>query len=127
MTTKRLRYRTDEDIKRLIAARIRERRTLQAMTLDDVAEKIGISLSQVQRYETGENPVDTITLVRISLALGCTVTSLMADFLDEQQAPALPPDVIAIALAAQAIKNGGLRGAVKQLADGLAKWEQANG
>jgi transcriptional regulator with XRE-family HTH domain len=124
---KRLRHRTADEVKRLIGARIRERRTLQSMTLEDLSEMIGLSMGQVARYETGETPVDTVTLVRLALALNCSVVSLMADFMEEQPAPALPPDVIAIAHAANAIKNGGLRGAVKQLADGLAKWEQANG
>lgn len=59
----------DEQIGKLI----RERRTELRLNLQELAEKIGIAVQQLQKYETGENRVSASRLADLAHALGVPV------------------------------------------------------
>lgn len=52
-----------------IGARIKERRLLLGLTLEDLAKTLGLTYQQVQKYEKGTNRVAVSRLYDISLAL----------------------------------------------------------
>ena len=73
-----------------VGARIRLRRTLMGMTQEQLAEALGISYQQVQKYETGANRVSAGRLFEIAQQLGADI-SYFFDGLDSQAAArALP-------------------------------------
>ncbi|MBP1844304.1 transcriptional regulator with XRE-family HTH domain [Rhizobium petrolearium] len=59
----------ERTIDQLIGQQIRLRRTHLGMTQGALAERLGMSFQQVQKYETGANRVTSSTLYEISLIL----------------------------------------------------------
>ncbi len=60
-----------------LGANVRRERTNKGLTQEQLAEKIDISLRNVQRIEAGEiNPLTT-TLIRLRHALGCSADKIM--------------------------------------------------
>lgn len=60
-----------------LGANVRRERTNKGLTQEQLAEKIDISLRNVQRIEAGEiNPLAT-TLIRLRRALGCSAEKLL--------------------------------------------------
>ncbi len=64
-------------IDRLIGSHIRARRIAASMSQERLAEAIGLTFQQVQKYERGANRVSASTLFRISQALNVHVGALM--------------------------------------------------
>jgi transcriptional regulator with XRE-family HTH domain len=62
-----------------IGARMRTRRRQLGLSQSELAEKLGVSFQQVQKYERGANRVAASTLVTASLALGTTVAWLVGE------------------------------------------------
>lgn len=62
----------------LVGGRVKDRRRAAKLTQSAVAEKLGKSLAQVCRYESGDTSIDTPTLARLAEILGCKAS----DFLD---------------------------------------------
>ena len=62
-----------------VGARIRLRRTLMGMTQEQLAEALGISYQQVQKYETGANRVSAGRLSRIAQGTARGAQQLGAD------------------------------------------------
>jgi len=60
-----------------LGARIRIRRKELGVSQSELAERIGISFQQVQKYERGTNRVSASTLLAIARALECPPTSLL--------------------------------------------------
>lgn len=61
------------EIDRLIGVEIRVRRIAIGMSQEAIAEAIGVSFQQVQKYEKGANRVSAAALVRIAKALRCQI------------------------------------------------------
>jgi transcriptional regulator with XRE-family HTH domain len=57
------------EIEEHIARRLRVRRRLSGLTLQEVAERAGITFQQVQKYETGVNRVSAARLFLLARAL----------------------------------------------------------
>ena len=53
-----------------LGRRLRIRRRLMGMTLQDVGDRAGVRMQQVQKYEAGANRVSAVMLWRLSGALG---------------------------------------------------------
>src|SRR6056297_1605539 len=66
-------------IDKSIGARIRMYRKALGLSQTDLAQKIGITFQQVQKYESGANRVAASRLWDISDALGISVLSLFQD------------------------------------------------
>jgi transcriptional regulator with XRE-family HTH domain len=57
-------------IDKLIGKRIRKERRRQGLTLDEIAQKIGTTIAQLQHYETGKAALSVARLAAIAKALG---------------------------------------------------------
>ena len=64
------------DINQLIATRLRELRDAQGLTLAALAERSGVSRSNISSIERGESSATATVLDRLSAALGVTLASL---------------------------------------------------
>jgi len=62
-----------------IGARMRTRRRQLGLSQSELADKLGVSFQQVQKYERGANRVAASTLVAASHALGATVAWLVGE------------------------------------------------
>lgn len=67
---------------------IRQQRKSRSVTLEELAEKTGISTSHLSRIETGERGLDLENAVKIARALGCEVTDFTSEFSEEDIAAA---------------------------------------
>lgn len=68
-----------QDVDRLVGARIRARRIMLGMTLQQLAEAIGVTYQQANKYERGTNRVAAGRLAAIAAALGAPVSSFFED------------------------------------------------
>ncbi len=69
-----------DPIDRLIAAKVASARKARGVSQQALADKIGVSFQQVQKYESGENRIATSRLIRVARALNCKIT----DFIPEE-------------------------------------------
>ncbi len=75
------------DINRLIADRLRELRDAQGLTLAALAERSGVSKSNISLIERGESSATATVLDKLSAALGVTVASLFEKPAGETPSP----------------------------------------
>jgi transcriptional regulator with XRE-family HTH domain len=54
-----------------VGARVRQRRTLFGMTQTDLADALGLSFQQIQKYEKGTNRVGASRLYDLSRVMTC--------------------------------------------------------
>lgn len=59
-----------------VGARVRLARKMRGQSQQALAQAIGVSFQQVQKYESGANRVSASMLVRIAAALGVSVAEL---------------------------------------------------
>ncbi len=83
------RKRTTE-LDRIIGARIRLRRIECGMTQAQLAESIGVTFQQVQKYESGMNRVGGSRLAGVAGALGVPVSYFFDHAAEETEAAAAP-------------------------------------
>ena len=67
-----------------VGARIRIRRNVLGLTQSQLAEGVGVSFQQVQKYENAGNRVSASMLVKIASALETTVAAIVGE---DGQAP----------------------------------------
>lgn len=60
-----------------IGAKVRFMRTTRGMSQEKLAESLGVTFQQVQKYEKGTNRISVSTLVKIGAALGVPWTELV--------------------------------------------------
>lgn len=68
---------------KLLGARIRKYREQADLSQSRLGEKLGVSYQQIQKYERGVSRLSVDTLLRLSKALGLSVSALLpgtADF-----------------------------------------------
>jgi transcriptional regulator with XRE-family HTH domain len=68
-----------DPVDRAIGARLRARRKSMKLSQTELANRIGVSFQQVQKYERGANRVAGSTLVAIAAALEVTVGWLVGE------------------------------------------------
>jgi transcriptional regulator with XRE-family HTH domain len=73
-----------------LGVRVRARRKLLGMSQSALAEQIGITFQQVQKYERGANRISFSALVGISRALRCTISELI-EGIEGEPASETPP------------------------------------
>ncbi|MDB5449335.1 MAG: family transcriptional regulator [Phenylobacterium sp.] len=66
-----------DEIDTAVGARLRIRRQALGLSQTALAEKLGISFQQVQKYERGSNRISASTLVRAAQALDCHASELL--------------------------------------------------
>ena len=62
----------DEVVTRLVGQKIRLRRVMQGYNRKDLAQKLGVSYQQIQKYEAGDNRIGASSLWQIARELGVT-------------------------------------------------------
>jgi transcriptional regulator with XRE-family HTH domain len=75
-----------------VGARIRMRRRHVGVSQQALADELGVSFQQVQKYERGANRVSASVLVKIARRLDCTVAALVGEesrAVDDALAPTL--------------------------------------
>src|SRR5271155_5330740 len=72
-----------------LGLRIRQRRKALSVSQTALADAIGLTFQQIQKYERGFNRVSFSRLVAIAHALDCRVVDLIADLDDEGAAEPL--------------------------------------
>ncbi|WP_068876129.1 MULTISPECIES: helix-turn-helix domain-containing protein [unclassified Phenylobacterium] len=70
---------TNDDITRQIGRRLAERRRDLNLSLADVAERCGVSLQQIHKYERGQSTISAPMLYRLSRCLGVPVGYFFQD------------------------------------------------
>ncbi len=78
-----------------VGAKVRARRILLGMSQRQLADGIGLTFQQVQKYENGTNRIDAARLAALSQALNVPPQWFLADLqsTDEVQAPDLPGEL----------------------------------
>jgi transcriptional regulator with XRE-family HTH domain len=76
-----------DGVDRAIGARVRARRRSLNMSQSDLADRLGVSFQQVQKYERGANRISGSTLVAASRALQTTVSWLVGQDAHESAPP----------------------------------------
>ena len=66
-------------VDRKLGQRVRSRRLEIGMSQERLAELLGVTFQQVQKYEKGVNRVAASTLIRVARALDCKITDLVPD------------------------------------------------
>ena len=120
-------------IDRLVGGRMRLRRTLIGLSREKLADALGVTIFDVQRYEEGRTRIGASRLHRIARLLDCPVTYFFE--LDRQPAALLPsqggppgPSVFAdpefreLALAFRRIRSPAARRALIDVAHAAARF-----
>lgn len=71
--------RSPNDIDRAVGIKLRKLRAESGMTLQQLADKIGVSHQQLQKYETGTNRLSAGMLPAIANALGVEIMEFFSD------------------------------------------------
>lgn len=74
-----------------VGSRVRLRRTLLGMSQEKLAEALGLTFQQVQKYERGLNRIGSSNLYKISRVLGVSVEFFFEDMNDELAENLLAP------------------------------------
>ena len=85
-----------KDINKKIGNRIQTSRLLSGLTQEQLAEKVGISLSCLSRLETGKTMVSIKKLNQISIALDIGIESLLCDLFLYDNATVTDPILLEI-------------------------------
>lgn len=111
----------------LVGQRVRAIRLARGMSQTALAEKVGVTFQQIQKYEKGVNRIGSGRLKRVATVLGVGIASLFGD--EESERPAHDPltEILAQPLSARllqafaGIADVKLRLSLLKLAEGLAE------
>ena len=106
--------------KEIVSARIREKRKAQKLTQQELAEKVGVSLMTILRWEKGERTPNALIMPQIAEALNTTVEYLMGLQSEVGTIPVIPAvsKVDAVSSPTMAYWGGVLDNARKAVNDG---------
>lgn len=114
-----------------VGQRVRERRRLLGLGRADLARVLGLSVQQVQKYETGDSTVSASRLYELGIELGVPPSyffedmPVLADIADDRAQPlaAVPhaSEVRQMISTYRGISNPGLRHHLYELARAMAK------
>lgn len=111
-------------IDRRIGEQVRERRILMGLTQDQVAEALGISYQQIQKYETGSNRVSASRLFQIAQLLktdvGMFFPNRNTDAAIPEEDSASPRHIIELVRRFSKIENSQIRASILSLVRSLA-------
>ncbi|MCB9991778.1 MAG: helix-turn-helix domain-containing protein [Rhodospirillales bacterium] len=72
-----------------VGERLRARRTLEGLSQEKLAESVGITFQQVQKYERGTNRISASRLWQFSKILGVSIAYFFESYRDNKANPAL--------------------------------------
>ncbi|MBO6824981.1 MAG: helix-turn-helix transcriptional regulator [Sneathiella sp.] len=73
-----------EEIDVYVGNRLRKRRTLMGLSQTELAEKVGVTFQQLQKYEQGLNRIGSSRLFTIALALDTDITYFFEGIRDQE-------------------------------------------
>jgi transcriptional regulator with XRE-family HTH domain len=121
----------DRSVDRHVGERIRRRRAELGMTQHDLAQMLGISYQQVQKYETGANRVSAGRLFNMSRKLGCHI-GYFFDGLESANAGTVEMEhgaanrtTIELARNFSRLPSGNVKGAISTLVRALADGDES--
>ena len=122
------------EIDRLVGSRVRQRRMQRGMSQDELAEQLGVTVVQVQKYEKGVNRIGAGRLHKIAGLLGAPIGTFFEVHMGvggAEGGPAAPDpsvfadrETIALALAFHRITRPQLRRALIELARAVARLDE---
>lgn len=117
-----------DPIDRAVGERIRDRRKGLKVSQSALAEALGVSFQQVQKYERGSNRVSASTLVRTARRLDTTVADLVGEAAngrtdDDMFAKLAIPGATELLTAYAELEEASLRAAVLNLVRSVASAE----
>jgi transcriptional regulator with XRE-family HTH domain len=98
-----------------IGARVRALRVAARLSQPQLAQSLGITFQQLQKYETGANRIAASRLVRIAAALEVSPAILLGDGLAPNESGFDDPEVLALVRAFRRVDNHRLRERVLEL------------
>ncbi len=99
-----------EAVEAEIGKRIRVRRAALGISQAELADRIGMSFQQVQKYERGANRIASSILVRVADALGCAPGDLLTAAKGKGRAPsAMDREIDAFASRIKMLKSAAVR------------------
>lgn len=110
-----------------VGKRIKEIRTVRGLTQSNVADHLGISFQQLQKYETGANRVSASRMFELSKLLNIT-PSFFFEGLEGQDYDTMPPmdmETARIASALSRIKNKKLKNRINTLISEIVRSSSA--
>ena len=125
--------RSADQVDRFVGARIAWRRAALGMSQTALAQQLGVTFQQVQKYESGANRVSASRLHRIATVLGASVADFFpprpdadndgaeADWLGGLRFMTATSDGRAVATGFPLIEDRDLRQAVARIVEALAK------
>lgn len=119
--------RHSQDMDRLVGLRVAQLRQTHGLSQTALAERLGVSFQQVQKYEKGTNRMSASRLFQLSEVFGCTVSDLFpaqSDLVSPLKHPSptlMTKDGLALITAFAEITDLNLRRAISQIAVALAK------
>lgn len=81
--------RAAEPLDAVVGARIAARRAALGLTQTGLAELVGVSCQQVQKYESGQNRISASRLHHMAVALGLPIGALFPDHSGEEDSAEL--------------------------------------
>jgi transcriptional regulator with XRE-family HTH domain len=120
-----------------VGARIRMRRLLIGINQETLAQKLGLTFQQVQKYEGGANRVSASRLARIAEVLGVSISYFFADLPAPGEDPSgqearrrdllLQPETLELVRHYYAIADQQVREQFLDMVKAVAKSSQPNG
>jgi len=112
-----------------VGDRIRERRTLLGLTQTDVADAMGLSFQQIQKYESGGNRISAGRLFQIACLLDVDIDYFFEDLVAEDGEtgtpiaydPSLMREALAFVRAYNAIEDEDVRKGIFELTKALSE------
>lgn len=115
---------TPHPVDKHVGAAVRRERTLRGMSQSKLAEAVGITFQQVQKYENGSNRIGASRMWQFAQALGVPVASFFEGLPEggraKKAAPEVDPGMLTLAKHYRALKSPVHRDAVCSLAKSLA-------
>lgn len=114
-----------------VGTNIRQLRARKNLSQEVLAEKIGVTFQQVQKYENGTNRVSASRLVQIAAVFGVSVDTLFTGATAEidpnaEPLPAMSRDAMALANDFEAISDPNVRLSIRGLVKSLRRQQAAN-
>ena len=82
--------RCDKEIDKVVGARIHELRLAMGMSRVELAEKIGVSHQQCQKYERGLNRICVARLIKVAKAFNKSTTYFLIGLDDDTEEKEIP-------------------------------------
>jgi len=98
------RARSADAVDEEVGRRVRSRRLQQGLSQTELADQIGVTFQQVQKYETGTNRIGASRLERIARTLGVSIPFFFAGSSNEVTAPDRDASVFGLMQTSDAVR-----------------------